>query len=336
MTSLSNIKIGRKIALVLGGIVLLLAGLSVLSLWGTSSNEKASTTVVQRLTKARLAEVITGESAAVAQALGTLVLAGKTSDEALGRIAESRKIRAGALDQFKAMADTPTSVKHGADMNEGAQTAGVHVDSIIAMLKAHRVVEAAKEFHVFTTASFELRSKAKEAAQFQETKAADAEKAGKQTASTIWISLVAGSLIAIAAAIFGGVILGPQHHRTAGQDRHASGQCRHGRYPAGRAARSSGARRRNRHARQVRAGHVGQPARGCQEHDWRDSGAVLLVGGALCQFRPDDRWFARGFRQGSRGSRRGRADDRQRSLGGGGNGANQYQSGQRRPLLPSR
>ena len=207
MTSLSNIKIGRKIALVLGGIVLLLAGLSVLSLWGTSSNEKASTTVVQRLTKARLAEVITGESAAVAQALGTLVLAGKTSDEALGRIAESRKIRAGALDQFKAMADTPTSVKHGADMNEGAQTAGVHVDSIIAMLKAHRVVEAAKEFHVFTTASFELRSKAKEAAQFQETKAADAEKAGKQTASTIWISLVAGSLIAIAAAIFGGVIL---------------------------------------------------------------------------------------------------------------------------------
>src|SRR5580658_1420454 len=104
MTSLSNIKIGRKIALVLGGIVLLLAGLSVLSLWGTSTNQKAAITVVQRLTKARLAEIITGESAASAQSVATMVLAAKTSDDLLARIAESRKIRTAALEEFRALA----------------------------------------------------------------------------------------------------------------------------------------------------------------------------------------------------------------------------------------
>jgi len=207
MTSLSNIKIGRKIALVLGGIVLLLTGLSVLSLWGTNTNQKAATTTVQRLTKARLAEVITGESAAIAQNVGTMVLSGKTSDDALARVAESRKIRAATLEEFKALADTPTSIKHGADMAEGVQAAGVHNDNIVAMLKAHRAVDAAKEFHLYTAASFDLRAKAKEAAQFQETKAAEAEKSSKETASTIWISLVVGSLIAIAASIFGGIVL---------------------------------------------------------------------------------------------------------------------------------
>jgi methyl-accepting chemotaxis protein len=105
------------------------------------------------------------------------------------------------------MADTPTSIKHGADMAEGVQAAGVHVDNIIAMLKTHRAADAGKEFRAYTTASFDLRAKAKEATQFQETKAAEAEKSSKETASTIWISLISGSLIAIVASIFGGIVL---------------------------------------------------------------------------------------------------------------------------------
>ena len=43
MTSISNMKIGKKIALVLGAIVLILAGLSGLSLWGISANQKQAT-----------------------------------------------------------------------------------------------------------------------------------------------------------------------------------------------------------------------------------------------------------------------------------------------------
>ena len=60
MTSISNMKIGKKIALVLGGIVLLLAGLSALSLWGIAPTNKLAVTMAQRLTKARLAESYSG------------------------------------------------------------------------------------------------------------------------------------------------------------------------------------------------------------------------------------------------------------------------------------
>jgi methyl-accepting chemotaxis protein len=207
MTSLSNIKIGRKIALVLGGIVVLLAGLSVLSLWGTSANQKAATVVAQRLTKARLAEVITGESAAIAQDVGTMVIAGKTSDDTLTKIAESKKVRNAALDQFRLMADTPTSIKHGADMAEGVQAVVASLERILRILRAHQGIEAAKEYRLYTAAFVSLHAKANEAAQFQETKGAEAEKASKEIASTIWISLISGSLIAIAVAIFGGIVL---------------------------------------------------------------------------------------------------------------------------------
>ena len=40
MTSISNMKIGRKIALVLGGIVFILPACPALSLWGTHTNEQ--------------------------------------------------------------------------------------------------------------------------------------------------------------------------------------------------------------------------------------------------------------------------------------------------------
>ena len=40
MTSISNMKIGKKITLVLGVVMLLLAGLSRLSLWGYAPMKK--------------------------------------------------------------------------------------------------------------------------------------------------------------------------------------------------------------------------------------------------------------------------------------------------------
>jgi CHASE3 domain sensor protein len=67
-------KIGRKIAFILGGIILLLTGLSALSLWGTSTNQKAATTLVQRMTKARLAATVEAETSAVTAAIERMVI----------------------------------------------------------------------------------------------------------------------------------------------------------------------------------------------------------------------------------------------------------------------
>src|ERR1035438_2687218 len=86
MTSISNIKIGRKIAFILGGIILLLTGLSALSLWGTSTNQKAATTLVQRMTKARLAATVEAETSAVTAAIERMVIKKKASDELVSEV----------------------------------------------------------------------------------------------------------------------------------------------------------------------------------------------------------------------------------------------------------
>ena len=121
MTSISNIKIGKKIALVLGAIVLILAGLSGLSLWGLSANQKQAVLMIQRLTKARLAERVSGDTAAVAMNIGRMVVEKKAPQDLMDLIVERKKSRLEAIEEFKRLADTPTSIKHGADMAELVQ-----------------------------------------------------------------------------------------------------------------------------------------------------------------------------------------------------------------------
>src|SRR5271156_5316907 len=128
MTSISNMKIGKKIALVLGGIVLLLIGLSTLGLWGIRTNERLTTTAIQRLTKARLAETIAGDNSEVGKSILEMVIDKKVTDERLNHVADLRKSRSAALEQFRALADTPTSIKHGADMADLVQASSAAGD----------------------------------------------------------------------------------------------------------------------------------------------------------------------------------------------------------------
>ena len=204
MISITNMKFGKKIGLVLGGIVFLLAGLSALSLWGISTNEKLATTLVQRLTKARLAERVDGDTAAVAMNLGRIIIEKKVTEDIANRIAERKKDRLEMVEQFKVLADTPTSIKQGADL---VQAASPHSKAALELATAGRFAEAAKELHVYYGFDQTLRDKCKEAAQFQLARVAEAEKTNQETASMIWLSLILGSLVAIVLAVIGGIVL---------------------------------------------------------------------------------------------------------------------------------
>jgi methyl-accepting chemotaxis protein len=200
-------KIGRKISLVLGGIVLLLAGLSSLSLWGTHTNEQMAVTVVQRLTKARLAEKVAGDTSAIALNLGRMIIEKKASEDRVNDVRDLKKTRTAAVEEFRALADTPTSIKHGADMADLAQSAGNLSQATIELVAAGRLADAVRDFKAYSLMEGKLRAKAAEAAQFQDGKAAEVEKTNKETSSTIWVALIVGSLFAVAGAIFGGIVL---------------------------------------------------------------------------------------------------------------------------------
>jgi methyl-accepting chemotaxis protein len=200
-------KIGKKITLVLGGIILLLAGLSGLSLWGTHTNEALAVTLVQRLTKARLAGTVEGDTSAITMNLAKMILSGKRDNATVEHVAELRKTRAAALEEFKTLADTPTSIKHGADMAELVASQTAANDGVVSAMGAARMTDAAREFRTAYAIAGTLYAKASEASQYQVDRAAEIEKTRRETANVIWMALIGGSLFAAAGAIFGGFIL---------------------------------------------------------------------------------------------------------------------------------
>jgi len=204
MTSISNIKIGRKIALVLGAITLILTGLSALSLWGINTNEKLATTLAQCLTKARLAERVAGDTAAVALNIGRMIVEKQASRNCMDRIVARKKSRVEAVEEFNRLANTPTGIKQGAEIAEAIESASALSNKAMEQIAAGRFAEAQRSFNAYATMSDTIHDKAREAAQFQDNRALELEKTNKATSSTIWILLIAGGLLAIAAAIFGG------------------------------------------------------------------------------------------------------------------------------------
>ena len=209
MTSISNIKIGKKDRSRARGNCLRFGRLICRCPCGEPApTNKRGRPCRQRLTKARLAERIAGDTSAIAHELGRMIIAEKSDRRtARTKLLSARRAAPRHWNEFKALADTPTSIKHGADMAELVQSAGSRRQKAVEQLQAGKIADAAKSFKGYAAGADKIRAKAAEAAQFQDNKVVEIEKTNKDTASTIWISLIAGSLFAIAFAIFGAIVL---------------------------------------------------------------------------------------------------------------------------------
>jgi methyl-accepting chemotaxis protein len=207
MTSISSIKIGNKIALVLGGIVLLLAGLSILALWGNSTSEKLANDSVSRITKAKLAGTVAGDNSLIVQLVGRVILDKTSSPDISSQISELRKDRNAALAEFQALTVGTAGAKHYTEMAELTRNLGDSDNRALAHLAVGRTAEAIQEFRVASGLAGTVHAKAIEAAKYQEELAAENEKTRKGTSSVIWTVLIIGSLLAIALAVTGGAVL---------------------------------------------------------------------------------------------------------------------------------
>ncbi len=107
----ANLKLGKKIAVVLGGLILLLLGVSGTSMWAIRTDQKLAETVVKCMMKARLAATLAGDTSAIAQNMGKMIMAKGTTDQGVSNIVELRKNRDAAMAQFKASADDAMSTK---------------------------------------------------------------------------------------------------------------------------------------------------------------------------------------------------------------------------------
>jgi len=206
MTSISNMKIGKKIAVVLGGVVLLLFGLSMLLLWGSSKSDTLAQDSIDRLVKARLAITIAYEQQNINADIGKMIAAKKATDALVHEITDYRKNRDAMLEDLKSRVNTPTSKQQVAELEDLTRARAITNDRIIASLRAGRAAEATQDF-LKPIVGKSIRGLATEASKFQQQLVDENEKTRKQTASTVWMSLMVGCLFAVGGAVFGGLIL---------------------------------------------------------------------------------------------------------------------------------
>ena len=206
MTLISNIRIGRKIALVLGGTVLLLGGLSAVSLWGLGISETLTEDTLDRLAMSQLAATIASEQANISVAVGKMVVARSVPEALAKEELDARKSRDVAVEEFRARANTTESKIHAAEMGDITVRRTAANSHIMALLRAGQDAEAAHEYGL-PLGKLSLRGKAGEASEWERQLVARNEKKRKRTSSTIWMALIGGSLLAAAGAVLGGVIL---------------------------------------------------------------------------------------------------------------------------------
>ena len=82
------------------------------------------------------------------------------------------------------LADTPTSIKHGADMGELVESQTAANDGVMSALGAARMADAAREFRAAFSIATALYTKANEASQYQVNEPWNLRKTRKETSST--------------------------------------------------------------------------------------------------------------------------------------------------------
>ena len=171
----------RRSHLVLGGIVLILAGLSGLSLVGQSAPTRAwRTLMAQRLTKARLAEDGRGRHCGDRCEHGKDDPTKKRQRDLPRRSRARKKNARRHWKNSRALADTPTSIKHGADMAELSSRARRPNNDDEASRRGPVCGGGRRAFALSAQWPTNLRAKANEAAQFQEAALLESEKTARK------------------------------------------------------------------------------------------------------------------------------------------------------------
>ena len=141
-------------------------------------------TLVQRLTKARLAGSVQGDTSAITMNLAKMVLSGKRSSETAERIQELRKSRTAALEQFKMPWRTLRPASNMArTWRNWCNRSKQRMIGCWPLWAPGRGADAAKEFRSAFSLAEALYAKGNEASQFQVTRASEAEQARKETAT---------------------------------------------------------------------------------------------------------------------------------------------------------
>jgi len=137
-----------------------------------------------------------------------MVFSKTPSQDEKAELLDVRKQYVAALEEFKALADSPTSKAHAADMSSLIQEFIAANNHILEIAFAGKQMEAMKLLREQSLpVSRRLRAKAAEAEKWQAQRVEANEKDREAASSMVWWAQIVGSLVAVALAIVGGIML---------------------------------------------------------------------------------------------------------------------------------
>jgi methyl-accepting chemotaxis protein len=208
MTSLSNMKIGKRITFVLGGTVLLVGCLAGLALWSVQAIHAAMKNSEGQSRLMTLTEKISADLGAIAQRVAVMTLSQEASPETMAEFLPIRADYLAALNELKSSAKTEED-KRQLDQMEQVVTPWREADNrLIALLKAHKPAEAANlhreqvvpRFHEFVTAAAGYM-------QFREQILSQINIETETVVSRITVTLICFGLISLVGSVVLGVLL---------------------------------------------------------------------------------------------------------------------------------
>jgi len=208
MKKFANLKIGKKLGVVLGASIVLLVSLCALAMWGNKVMEKCESDTHNRLTKCLLADQVTAGAAQATVIVGEIITAKKPAAAQRDEILAIRKEYQASLEDFKARADTPKSRQHADDMEALFQEFVATNNRAMDLAYSGNQAEAQKLYREKSLAlSRALRAKALEAEKWQQQLVDEDEQQSKSANSVVWLALVVGGLVSVVLSLAGGWVL---------------------------------------------------------------------------------------------------------------------------------
>ena len=207
MKKFANAKLSRKLTIVLGGCVFLLMGLTGLALWGNKTIGGIEYLGRDRLRMAELAAEMSGDVTTGAYYVQSMVLS-KPTQEQKDELIEIRKDYLSKFAEFQTRATTDVSKAQAAELEGMARQIRETNDRAVQLAFAGKQAEATNLFRASAAPLVRnFRDKAGEAIERQEQRLRNGEVERQATAAEVWWMLILGSILAVALAGAGGLLL---------------------------------------------------------------------------------------------------------------------------------
>jgi len=203
MTSISNIKIGRRLTLVFGGTVLLVLCLTALALWSVRAMHAAMKASDRESHMTALAERIAGDVGAIAQRVATMTLAKQAVPEIMAQLLEKRADYLATFEEFSTMQVTEDDKRHLKEAEDAATQWRGADNRLIALLQAGNPAGAASLHQAEVVPRFaELGVTIDGYVKYRERNLAQINEETETLISRTTLVMICFGLISVSAAVF--------------------------------------------------------------------------------------------------------------------------------------